>query len=119
MVQSQIDFDAELGRILRDEGMAQVSENAGEWKDIAGQMLDAWIDTVYPNEEFTGEYVRRYLEEHDCPAPHHPNAWSAVIGGRLRKWLKAGRIKIEGWQQSSSPQAHARRVVLYKKVGYE
>jgi hypothetical protein len=117
MTQTEINFDLQLGRILRDKGMDQVSESAGEWKDAAGQMTDEWIEKVRTGVEFIGEDIRLDLQVAGLPSPHHHNAWSAVIGGRIRRWLKSGRIEVAGWAQGCDPKAHARRMVSYRKVG--
>lgn len=113
----QIKFNTELGRLLRDEGMAQVSENAGEWKEVTGKLIDNWFTALPYGSVFTGEDVRVHLQECNVAAPHHPNAWSAVIGGRFRRWLKTDHIEITGWQQSGDPKAHARRLIAYQKIG--
>ena len=117
MVQSQIDFDAQLGRILRDEGMAQVSENAGEWREAVRRYVDIWFNETPQGAIFTGEDIRLELQDVGVDEPHHANAWSAVIGARIRTWLKTGQIQIDGWKAASDPKAHARRMMAYRKVG--
>ena len=116
MTQTEINFDLQLGRILRDKGMDQVRESAGEWKDAAGQMTDEWIEKVRTGVEFIGEDIRLDLQVAGLPLPHHHNAWSAVIGGRIRVWLKSNRIQMDGWKPGSDPKAHARRMIAYRVV---
>jgi len=43
MTQTEMLFGSTLGQILRDEGMAQVQDNAGEWRDLTRQRADEWI----------------------------------------------------------------------------
>jgi hypothetical protein len=113
MTQTDMFFSTTLGQMLRDAGMAQVEGNAGEWRDKARQKVDEWINAMPQGHVFTGEDIRLDLQDAGLEEPHHPNAWSAVIGGRIRSWLKSNRIRIEGWKIGSDPKAHARRMVAY------
>ena len=89
MTQTEMLFGSTLGQILRDEGMAQVQDNAGEWRDLTRQRADEWIKSMPAGTIFTGEDIRLDLQDAGLEEPHHPNAWSAVIGGRIRVWLKS------------------------------
>ena len=114
MTQTEMFFGSALGRRLRDEGMEQVQHNAGEWRDATRRYLEIWINETPAGTIFTGEDIRLELQDVGVDEPHHPNAWSAVIGGRIRQWLKSGRIQIDGWKTGSDPKAHARRMMAYK-----
>jgi hypothetical protein len=114
MTQTEMLFGSTLGQILRDEGMAQVEENSGNWKTTARERTEAWINSMPAGTIFTGEDIRLDLQDAGLEEPHHPNAWSAVIGGRIRVWLKSNRIRMEGWKAGSDPKAHARRMIAYR-----
>jgi hypothetical protein len=114
MTQTEMLFGSELGRKLRDEGMEQVQQNAGEWRDVMRQHLDTWINKTPSGAIFIGEDIRLELQNMGVEEPHHPNAWSAVIGGRIRQCLKSGRIQVHGLKTGSDPKAHARRMIAYR-----
>ena len=117
MRQTEIAFDAFLGRLLRDAGMAQVEDNSGDWKTVARRQVDAWFESTPSGTQFIGEDIRNSLQAAGLESPHHANAWSAVIGSRIRVWLKTGQIQIDGWKAASDPRAHARRMIAYRKIG--
>lgn len=104
------------GQLLRDEGMALVSEHSGEWKDRARAAIDKWFESLVAGLTFTGEDVRAAIEPVIGP-PHHPNAWGAVIGSKVREWLKAGQIAVVGTTQARIPSNHARILREYKRTG--
>jgi hypothetical protein len=108
--------DTELGRTLRDEGMALVEENSGAWKDRAKEKIDFWFRSQPREKLFVGEDIRLELEFLGLEQPHHPNAWSAVIGGRVRGWLKDNLIEVYGLTSAKDPKAHARRMITYRKL---
>ena len=114
MNQLSILFD--LGRRLRDKGMQQVEENAVPWRDHCKTALNDWFASAPSGVSFTGEDLRLSLQSSGIEEPHHPNAWSAVVGGKVRQWLKAGAIVEAGMEHSKDPKAHARRVMSYIKV---
>jgi len=114
MNQLSILFD--LGRRLRDKGMAQVEENSVPWRDHCKTALNDWFANAPSGVSFTGEDLRLSLQSSGIEEPHHPNAWSAVVGGKVRQWLKAGAIVEAGMEHSKDPKAHARRVMSYIKV---
>jgi hypothetical protein len=102
------------GRELRDEGMERVAENSGEWRFIAGAAMDVWFERTEVGEEFIGEDIRFGCS--GVGEPHHQNAWSAVIGGRVRQWLKAGLIEVVGVSAAQDPTTHAHMYRRYKRV---
>jgi hypothetical protein len=109
-------FNTELGRILRDEGMALVEDNSGAWKDDAKRKMGVWFELQPVGTLFVGEDIRLELEKTGTEPPHHHNAWSAVIGGRVREWLRSDRIEVHGLQAGKDPKAHARRMITYRKL---
>jgi len=109
-------YDGQLGRFLRDEGMATVEENSGLWKEEAKHKMDIWFELQPVGTLFVGEDIRLELEKTGMEPPHHHNAWSAVIGGRVRTWLKTERIEVYGLQAGKDPKAHARRMITYRKL---
>ena len=109
-------YGVELGRALRDEGMALVEENSGLWKEIAKGQIEGWFEIQPVDTLFVGEDIRLLLEKNGIEAPHHHNAWSAVIGGKVRQWFKSNQIEIYGLQAGKDPKAHARRMITYKKL---
>lgn len=114
------DFDlpkpgAKTGEQLRDAGMAQVSENAGEWRDVARAAAERWFNQLPAGMQFTAEDIRDDIQS-TVGTPHHDNAWSAVLGGRARSWLKNESIVFIGTRTASRPQAHARILRVYRKL---
>ena len=118
MIQRDL-FRRPSGRVYRDAGMAQVSENAKDWADDVRAAAEYWLrkrDTGSHN-GFTSEILRVYLTEvRGLPEPHHHNAWSAVLGSLLRRWVKDRKIVCDGFVTSSNPSSHARAIRLYHKV---
>lgn len=104
-----------IGALLRDRGMESVLENSGDWSELAGNCIDDLFDYMPSGEEFIGQAFRLAISD-SIPEPHHPNAWSAAIGSRVRQWVKAGRIVEVGWQAGIDPRSHARRCVKYRKL---
>jgi hypothetical protein len=105
----------ELGRALRDQGMESVEANSGEWKHVVRGLGETWLAWQSVNTTFTGEDIRMFVQSMGVSRPHHPNAWGAVIGGIVRRALKAKTIEVVGIRGSSDPISHARRVVVYRK----
>lgn len=105
-----------LGRALRDQGMESAKANSGEWKDIVREAGEAWLAHQPVQTMFSGEEIRLYLQAYGIEQPHHPNAWGAVIGGIVRRALKAKTIEIVGIRSSTDPIAHATKAVVYRKL---
>lgn len=93
--------------VERDRAIAQVSSNAGRWIDIAMAELPAALVG-----EFTGEDVKHRLLNAGVPAPHHHNAWGAL----MMRAAKAGLIEKTGvWVNTVGRAAHARMAPLYRR----
>lgn len=97
------------GAALRDEGIEVVMENAAEWADEVEVAFNWWLEHIAPA-EFTLEQFRMFVEAHDMPPPHHPNAW----GGLAKKF--ANRITPIGYSNSARPSAHARLTRTYRRA---
>lgn len=102
-------MNAATGAELRDEGIAQVMDNAAVWSAEIGVAFNWWLEHLAPA-EFTLEQFRMFVEAHDMPPPHHPNAW----GGLAKRF--ADRIQPVGFTTSTRPQAHARLTRTYKRA---
>ena len=95
--------------------MDEVLENTREWKYIAQDAIESWFDEIDVEDTFTGEDIRLSIRS-SIGEPHHYNAWSAVVGGRIRKWLKVEKIKIVASKLAVDPSSHGRGIRRYKKV---
>ncbi len=100
------------GELLRDEGIAKVSEHNGKWMErcIEESQHYAWYGD---KNDFTGEDLRFYLNrEVGCPA--HSNAWGALINTLVRRKI----IKPTGeYRAMRDDSSHARRTPVYQKYG--
>lgn len=99
----------DTGESLRDAGIEQVMANAATWGHEISVAFNWWLDNVAPA-EFTLEDFRMFVEAHDMPPPHHPNAW----GGLAKRF--ADRITPIGFTTSVRPQAHARVTRTYRRA---
>jgi hypothetical protein len=108
--------DLQQGRALRDQGVEQVLDNAPEeWKERARPMLERWFEGLNVDGEFTGEDARVSIVS-SVGLPHHSNAWGAVFGGALRRWMRLGRVERVGIAQARDPISHASWVPTYRKT---
>lgn len=104
-------------RRRRDRGVAKVAGNTDpEWSRAVHSLCEAFIDRP-PGRRltrvFTAEDLRDWCEN-AVGQPHHPNAWSANLGGIIRSWKNAGLIEQIGSQQARRPAAHARLMRAYR-----
>lgn len=105
------------GRQRKTAGMQKVMNSDANWSDRATQKLDDWIEFVRLNKKivyFTGENLRSHLMSLNQPEPHHPNAWSAVIGSATKRWQKHGLISHIGFEPAKRASRHAAIVRVYK-----
>ncbi len=97
------------GELLRDEGIAKVSDNNEKWlrRCVWSIEQSIWLG----DGTFTGEDVRFYLNrEVGCPA--HSNAWGALINTLVRRKI----IKPTGEYRAMRDQnSHARKTPVYTK----
>lgn len=105
------------GRARRNVGMRRVSENAGaQWRAAYTTAITRWFARTHRGEHFTSETLRSVAMLSGVGQPHHFNAWSAMAGAFLRRWMKSGEIVGAGTTHSTRPQAHATRAVRYRKA---
>lgn len=98
------------GRAARAEALTQVEDNSGDWMTRAYRALL----TIEPGTELTGEDVRRHITDGGCSAPHHPNAWGALI----RVAVVRGALSDTGrMTQMKAVKSHARRTPVYRRAG--
>ncbi len=86
----------ELGRLLRDEGLARANHNGDSWwKSCADTAITYLASTGM---EFTADSLRDLI-----PSPDHP----ARTGARFSAAMKAGLIRPTGYAISRSSTRHA------------
>jgi len=95
-------------KIARDEALARVNENAGEWMERA--VLT--VATLDSGRLMTGEDIRCSIVG-IVGEPHHHNAWGAMIKNALKQKL----IRPTGkWKAMQLPQSHARTSPVYRII---
>ena len=96
------------GELLRDEGIAKVSDNNDNWMQLA--IMDA-EGFVHRHLCFTGEDIRFYLVQR-VGHPGHSNAWGALINTLVRRKI----IKPTGeYRAMRDDSSHARKTPVYTK----
>ncbi len=101
--------DPEGSRQARDAALEQVGNNSGGFMDRA---LGA-IDLITEGQTLTGEEIRFRLMQEKI-APHHHNAWGALISAAVRR----GLIRETGrWVAMRSTKSKARRTPEYWRTG--
>jgi hypothetical protein len=104
------------GRKRRDEGMAAAETAARDWSLVARATADHFLNGAPVGMQFTGESVRLFIKQRVQIGPRHPNAWGAVVGGSLRRWLRLGRVRRIGIGQAHDPKSHASMLPLYEVI---
>jgi len=116
MVQREM-FPSPSGKALRDHHMNLVENNALAWGDDIRAASEFWFRNRKPGDAFTSEMLRHYLtEERGLDEPYHHNAWSAVLGNIMRRWVKERKAVPNGFITSSRPTSHARAIRIYVKL---
>ncbi len=98
------------GEVLRDEGIAKVSEHNESWMDLCIREVTSpgWIDDRI---NFTGEDIRFRLIG-SIGYPDHSNAWGALINTLVKRKI----IKPTGeYRAMRDDSSHARRTPVYTK----
>ena len=99
----------DLGKELRDIGMARVSNNSSEWHVKAyGQVVE--YAKKYPGKTVTGEMLRTMIVM-SAGQPHHLNAWGALIAGCVKRNMFTDTGKTI---HTSRPISHSRRIVVWE-----
>lgn len=108
--------DPRAGAKARDKGKAAVMAVMDEqWRTVVMLCCAKFVASRAPGDTFTGEDLRRYCEPH-VGVPHHPNAWSAVLGAMIRSWVKHRMVEAAGVTTAKDPKAHARLIRQYRTV---
>ncbi len=101
------------GELLRDEGIAKVTDHNENWMELCLKEAQRYEADRFDwgSKEFTGEDLRFYLMSTvGCPA--HSNAWGALINTLVRRKI----IKPTGeWRKMRDDSSHARRTPVYTK----
>ncbi len=95
------------GELLRDEGIAKVSDNNEKWMRICIEKAHG----ACPNNDFTGEDLRCVLG-YLVGLPSHPNAWGALINTLVRRKIIKPTGEYRAMRDSAS---HARKTPVYSK----
>lgn len=96
------------GMKARDEGMARVSANGGDWTARA----ITYIARIPKGFMGTGQDFKLRAFDDGLDSPHHHNAWGAVIRTAIRK----GLIRGTGLYGHTVVKAsHARVIPIYVK----
>ena len=92
----------------RDKAIQKVSINSGNWIQRARAMLRS---VIKPGWEGTGEDIRLELLKAGLPAPHHHNAWGALIKSVVPKhFIPTGKFR-----HMRTKKSHARQTIVYRK----
>jgi len=94
----------------RDAALGRVADNA----EAATSFMTRGLAEIarLPAGEFTGEDVRDCLVRLGV-APHHPNAWGALIAKAVRDKLLTPTGERRAMR---GPRSHARRTDVYRKA---
>ncbi len=98
------------GELLRDEGIAKVSEHNESWMEHAVKFVEDW-SPLHDWYDFTGEDLRFMLNQ-KVGLPRHPNAYGALINTLVRRKI----IKPTGeYRAMRDDSSHARKTPVYTK----
>ncbi len=103
------------GELLRDEGIAQVSEHNGKWMELCVAEVERFTLQSDQGGEgnFTGEDIRFWCSR-SVGCPQHSNAWGALVNTLVRRKIIKPTGEYRAMRDSSS---HARRTPVYQKYG--
>ncbi len=97
------------GEVLRDEGIAKVTEHNGKWMDLCVMKMEQskWLG----DGTFTGEDVRHFCE-HTVGCANHPNAYGALINTLIKRKIIKPTWE---WRKMRDESSHCRRTPVYTK----
>ncbi len=96
------------GELLRDEGIAKVSEHNESWMELC--LREFWRFLAL-HDTFTGEDIRFWCSR-QVALPNHSNAWGALISTLVRRKI----IKPTGeYRAMRDDSSHARKTPVYTK----
>ncbi len=100
------------GELLRDEGIAKVSDNNEKWMELCVREAQRYIPPGSAfSATFTGEDIRFYLEA-SIGCPHDPHAWGALVSTLIKRKI----IKPTGeYRAMRDDSSHARKTPVYTK----
>ncbi len=99
------------GELLRDEGIAKVTEHNGKWMERCIEESEHYAHYGDKN-DFTGEELRFYLSR-EVGCPQHSNAWGALINTLLKRKI----IEPTGaYRKMKEDASHARKTPVYRKA---
>jgi len=103
-----------LGEALKNQGMADSVNNADKhyfkWSERAYLYLKEYIITH--SNEFMGEDVRNYAEQHGFEVPPSKRAWGAVI----RRAVSEDLIQFKKYNKVSNAKAHRANAAVWVKL---
>ncbi len=106
----------ELGRQLRDEGIARtIDHQPPDWLMRYRILANRYLESVRVGAQFTGEDLRAHALSHGLEQPSHVNAWSGAARSVLSTWLRDRRVRQDGILQCERPESHARIIRAYRK----
>ena len=91
----------------KDEALARVLRNSGDWQHKVAQAWEWWLWYAAPAEFSFDEF--RYWAESEGISPHHHNAWGAFAREATRN------LRLAGYCQSGRPQAKGRLMRMYHR----
>lgn len=102
---TQMELNLTASRAARDEGMAKVADNSGEFVTRA---LNALL-SFQAGEKITGEDLRFRCEQRGIK-PHSAFAWGAVVNIAIRRHYL---IPTDQYTQMKDRTSHARATRVY------
>lgn len=104
MIQESI-FDY-IAKSERDEALKRVADNSGDWITDARLAVTKDVPMGWTG---TAEDLRLLLTEGGLRAPHHHNAWGALINGCVPRLLR----RTGQWRSMRTRKSHARQTPVY------
>ncbi len=98
------------GELLRDEGIAKVSDNNEKWMELCIDEVQRY-DPRTDSDHFTGEDLRFHVSRW-VGLPNHSNAWGALVSTLIKRKI----IKPTGeYRAMRDDSSHARKTPVYTK----
>lgn len=102
--------DWEQAKRRRDAALAQVEESGGAWGDLA---MAALVRLCRGLRQAPWETYKAALLTGGLEAPHHYNAWGALV----RRAVRAGLLVRVGYTTATTPASHGTEARVYRVVG--
>jgi len=104
--------NATTGQQLKEKGIREVSEHNENWMREAIGAAKFFVHYWNPGDDFTGEDIRFHCEK-NVGAPHHPNAFGALINILIKRKVI---VPTGEHRQMKDRSSHARSTPVYKSV---